>query len=75
MFQAPPNFLVIEDRDPVIDAAINDDDEEEEEEIAEPVKHFAGGMPSMGYTDEQMLLLMNLITEHRVYVKSTVRFS
>ena len=75
--QAPPNFLVLEDRDPVIDAGINDDDDddEEEEEVAEPVKHSADGMPSMGYTDEQMLSLMNLITEHRVYVKSSKRFS
>ena len=72
-----PNFLIEEDRNPVDVADVNDDDDDEEDddETGEPVNRSANGMPSMGYTDEQMLTLMNLISEHRVYVKSTKRFS
>ena len=63
-----PNFLILEnDRETI--------EEPEDEEPPAPVKRSLNGMPTMGYSDEQMGSLMNLITEHRVYVKSSKRFT
>lgn len=58
---APPSWETIE--------------EPEDKEPPAPVKRSLNGMPTMGYSDEQMGSLMNLITEHRVYVKSSKRFT